>query len=451
MQYSEALIAQYAKPVPRYTSYPTAPHFNATVQGSTVRRWMKDIPESEAVSLYLHIPFCDRLCWFCGCHTKHTLKYEPVKTYLKSLYKEIELTRHIIGRKQKLAHIHLGGGSPSLLRAAELKKLKAVLDDNFTINCATEISLEFDPTDLDTERLKAFTEFGLTRASLGVQDFDLKVQETINRLQSFKQTKFVVDTLRTQGVSSLNIDALYGLPYQSLATLSKTLEQVCALSPDRIALFGYAHVPWVKRHQNLIDETALPSSIERFEQARFAEAFLASNGFKAIGIDHFAKAGDSLNTALDARKIHRNFQGYTTDNCSTLIGLGVSSISQFRQGYAQNVKDTHSYRRLLEEDCLPAARGITRSAEDKLTSAAINELMCYFTLSGDELIQTFGSKAQKLIAIASRVALEDDQGFFIQKGQNFEITERGKPFARTIASYFDPYLETDTAQYSTAV
>lgn len=451
MHYSEALITRYAKPVPRYTSYPTAPHFNATVQGSTVRRWMKAIPADEAISLYLHIPFCDRLCWFCGCHTKHTLKYEPVKTYLKSLYKEIELTRRIIGRKQMLAHIHLGGGSPSLLREAELKELKSVLSDNFIINDATEISLEFDPTDLDAERLKAFADFGLTRASLGVQDFDIKVQETINRLQSFEQTKFVVDNLRAQGVSSLNIDALYGLPHQTLTSLSKTLEQVCALSPDRIALFGYAHVPWVKRHQNLIDASTLPNTIERFEQARFAENFLVANGYKAIGIDHFAKAGDSLNAAFEKREIHRNFQGYTTDNCQTLIGLGVSSVSQFRQGYAQNVKDTHSYRRLLEEDCLPAARGIIRSVDDDLASAAINELMCYFTLSGDELTERFGAKAQSVISTARRIAEQDSQGFFIQEGHNFKITERGRPFARTIASYFDRYLETDQAQYSTAV
>ncbi len=450
-QYAHSVIQNFAKPVPRYTSYPTAPHFNESVQSQTVSKWMGLIPNDEAISVYIHIPFCDRLCWFCGCHTKHTLKYEPVKRYLQTLYKEIRLAAQKIGRKQTLAHLHLGGGSPSLLRANELMELKAVLLECFTFTNETEISLEFDPTDLDEDALLAFTAFGVTRASLGVQDFDPLVQETINRIQSFEQTQFVIETLRSYGVKSLNIDALYGLPHQTLVTLGDTLEQVEALSPDRIALFGYAHVPWVKTHQKLIPEDSLPDNAERFAQARFAEGFLESAGYDAIGIDHFARSTDSLTLAYRGGQVRRNFQGYTTDQSDTLLGFGVSSISQFKEGYAQNVKDTHSYKRALEEGYLPTQRGYTLSTQDRLISAAINELMCYFTLSPHALIQRFGVSASDVIRRAEQIVAEDEFGFFIKTKGRFEITPEGRPFARTYAAKFDAYLASNQARYSVAV
>lgn len=450
-QYAHSVIQNFAKPVPRYTSYPTAPHFNESVQSQTVSKWMGLIPNDDAISVYIHIPFCDRLCWFCGCHTKHTLKYEPVKRYLQTLYKEIRLAAQKIGRKQPLAHLHLGGGSPSLLRAHELMELKAVLLECFTFKDETEISLEFDPTDLDEDALLAFTAFGVTRASLGVQDFDPLVQQTINRIQSFEQTQFVIETLRAYGVKSLNIDALYGLPHQTLKTLGDTLEQVEALSPDRIALFGYAHVPWVKTHQKLIPEDSLPDNVERFTQARFAEGFLKSAEFDAIGIDHFARSTDSLSIAYKGGKVRRDFQGYTTDQSNTLLGFGVSSISQFKQGYAQNVKDTHSYKRALEEGYLPTQRGYALASQDWLMSAAINELMCYFTLSPHALIQQFGASASDVIKRAEQIVTDDEYGFFIKTKGRFVITAEGRPFARTYAAKFDAYLASNEARYSVAV
>ncbi len=449
--YSHELIKKYAAPLPRYTSYPTAPHFNESVQHQTVTKWMQTIPGDEAISVYIHIPFCDRLCWFCGCHTKHTLKYEPVKRYLQTLYDEIRLAAKKIGRKQPIAHLHLGGGSPSLLQAVELMELKSVLLECFTFTDDTEISLEFDPTDLDEDALLAFVAFGVTRASLGVQDFDPLVQNTINRLQSFEQTKFVIDTLRNYGVKSLNIDALYGLPHQTLTTLEDTLARVTELNPDRIALFGYAHVPWVKTHQKLIPDESLPDNLERFAQARFAENYLQSMGYTAIGIDHFAKPTDGLAIAYAQGAVRRNFQGYTTDNSDTLLGFGVSSISQFPQGYTQNVKDTHSYKRAIEDGYLPTQRGIAISPRDRLFASAINELMCYFTLTPDRVSKAFGEDARMILEHANSLAEQDSDGFFIKDGNGFRITHEGQPFTRSFAAAFDEYLASNKARYSIAV
>ena len=451
MSYARQIITEFAKPVPRYTSYPTAPHFNEAIQQKQVKKWMSKIDAETPISIYIHIPFCDRLCWFCGCHTKHTLKYEPVKRYLKDLHKELALAKAAIGRKQRIRHLHLGGGSPSLLKPQELTMLKDVLKTNFQFEGGTEISLEFDPTDLNEEALKAFVDFGVTRASLGVQDFNPKVQKAINRSQTFEQTQWVIETLRTYGVSSLNIDALYGLPFQTLSTLKATLERVAALSPDSIALFGYAHVPWVKPHQKLIKDDSLPDMYERFQQARFAEKFLSDSDYLPIGMDHFSKCEDSLATALREQRLHRNFQGYTTDNCQTLLGFGVSSISQFPQGYTQNVKDTHSYRRSVIDGILPTQRGIILSQKDKIIAKAIEELMCYFTLTPTKLLEEFGPEASFIITEAEILVKRDKHGYFRKDENGFTLSHEGRPFARSMAAHFDEYLNHNPSRYSVAV
>ena len=451
MTYSRALIQKYASPVPRYTSYPTAPHFDKSVDTVTVQKWMKNIAQEDPISIYIHIPFCDRLCWFCGCHTKHTLKYKPIRRYLSNLYSEIMLARRYIGKRVTVSHIHLGGGSPSLLKAQDLRLLRRVLDDCFIISSDTEISIEFDPSDLTRESIKPFFEFGLTRASIGVQDFDTDVQTAINRLQSFEKTREVVDILRDCGVRSLNIDALYGLPHQNLDTIESTFDKVIALDPDRIALFGYAHVPWVKPHQKMIEETALPDIYDRFWQNKLGSLILQGEGYTQIGIDHFAKPGDSLALDYQNRKVRRNFQGYTNDNAKTLIGFGTSAISQFAEGYAQNVKDAHSYHRVLSGNQLPIERGLSFSASNLAYGGAISELMTYFSLTLSSLNSEFGSRALPIFKRADEIARADSEGFFVKTRKGYRITPRGRPFTRTIASYFDEYLDANHAKYSVAV
>jgi len=448
---SDDLIRAYAAPVPRYTSYPAAPHFHEGIGSETISSWMSTIPETDAISLYVHIPFCDRMCWFCGCHTQHVERYDPVKLYLKSLYAEIALVASKIGRQQTVARAHLGGGSPSLLKRDDLVDLKAMLAEHFNLTAKTEISVEFDPTDLGPERVADFIEFGVTRASLGVQDFDPKVQETINRLQSFEQTKAVIDHLRLGGVTSVNIDALYGLPYQTLETLEDTLAKVTDLSPDRIALFGYAHVPWVKPHQKLIPDEALPGVIERFRQARFAEGFLVNAGYVHIGFDHFARPGDDFAKAAQSRQLRRNFQGYTTDAASVLIGLGTSAISQYPEGYAQNTKNRHEYRRDIEQLNLPISRGIAVSSEDIVIAAAIEAFLCDFRLDTASFKERFGQHATHVLAKCAMIAMRDEDGFFLADETGFHITEAGRPFVRSFVACLDEYFGRDVGRYSLAI
>jgi oxygen-independent coproporphyrinogen-3 oxidase len=237
-----ALIERYAAPVPRYTSYPTAPHFHTGITPQTYARWLGEVAADATISLYLHIPYCDRLCWFCGCHTKHTLRYEPITTYLEALYAEIDWVAAQLAGRGVVSAIHLGGGSPTMLSAEDMAALKSRLATRFSIAPDAEISIEIDPNDLGEDRFDAMATFGLTRASVGVQDFDPRVQRAINRIQTFEQTRHVIDSVRARGVHSVNVDVLYGLPYQTLASIEATISQVLSLAPDRTALFGYAHV-----------------------------------------------------------------------------------------------------------------------------------------------------------------------------------------------------------------
>lgn len=445
------LILDYSKPVPRYTSYPTAPNFDDAVGSDTVVRWMGEIPNDEAISLYIHIPFCDRLCWFCGCHTKHVNRYDPVRRYLDSLYREIDQVFRRLGRRQRVAKLHLGGGSPSLLKPADLTRLRARLDAAFVLDAETEISLEFDPTDMNADDAESFCAFGVTRASLGVQDFDDRVQAAINRPQSYAKTAEIVQALRDGGVSSINIDALYGLPFQTDDTVRRTTEQVIRLEPDRIALFGYAHVPWMITHQRMIEETSLPGAVERFRQAQIAASAFQRAGYATIGIDHFAKPSDTLAIAARSGTLRRNFQGYTDDPCATLIGLGTSSISQFRQGYAQNVKTVQAYDRALGEGALPIQRGVALCEADRATAAAIEQLMCDFRLDAARLRAQFGSLADGVLHKAALIAFRDEDRLFKADAKGFCVTDLGRPFVRTLASRFDDYLSQRAGRYSAAV
>ncbi len=272
--------------VPRYTSYPTAPHFHAGVDAATVAGWLDSVGEDEAVSLYIHVPYCDRLCWFCACNTRQTLRYEPVAAYLVALYREMELVGGRIGKRASIVAIHLGGGSPTMLRPDDLRILRELLEANFTLAPDVGLSVEIDPNDMDEARLDALAAIGLTRASLGIQDFDPRVQKAINREQSFEMTARVLEGLRARGVGSVNLDLLYGLPFQTAETLGATIEQALSLRPERLALFGYAHVPWFKKHQTMIDEQALPDLAARLEQAVAAAGLIRSAGYRPVGIDH---------------------------------------------------------------------------------------------------------------------------------------------------------------------
>ncbi|MER8465717.1 oxygen-independent coproporphyrinogen III oxidase [Mesorhizobium sp. M1396] len=447
----QKLAARLGENVPRYTSYPTAPHFHAGVDAVVYRGWLEALEGGDEISLYLHIPYCDRLCWFCACHTKQTRHYEPVAAYLRSLYAEIATVGGLVTGKGRVRAVHFGGGSPTMLEPEDIVALGTVLRNSFAFLPGAKISVEIEPNDMDDARLDALAEIGTTRASLGVQDFDPKVQKAINREQSFLQTKAVVDGVRSRGVESVNLDLLYGLPHQTRESVSSTVAQALTLEPDRIALFGYAHVPWFKKHQTMIDEAWLPGPEERFAQSQLAAYAILDRGYEAIGLDHFAKPGDALAVAARAGALHRNFQGYTEDRCETLIGLGPSSISQFRQGYAQNMPSTSEYRRMVDDGGLAAVRGIALSDDDRVRGWIIERLMCDFAFSAIDLVERFGEAGQRLLLQSSSMALHDPVRLLELDGDRFVVPAESRPFVRSIAARFDKYFETGTARHSAAV
>ncbi|CAH0341008.1 oxygen-independent coproporphyrinogen III oxidase [Rhizobium sp. CECT 9324] len=446
-----SLLFRYSGAVPRYTSYPTAPHFHEGIDCGIYAQWLSSLSGQEDLSLYIHIPYCDRLCWFCACHTKHTLKYEPISTYLESLTKEIAKVGALVSGEAKVSAVHFGGGSPTMVRPEDLISLMDCLKAAFSFGERFEISVEMDPNDLDDSRYDALAQIGMTRASLGVQDFDPLVQATINRLQSFEQTKSVVDAVRARGVHSVNCDILYGLPHQTLETLGRTVDDILSLAPDRIALFGYAHVPWMKKHQTMIPEVALPGLEERFAQMTMASEMLLAAGYEAIGIDHFALPGDSLAVAAREGRLRRNFQGYTDDGAKALIGLGASSIGQLPQGYVQNMPATGEYQRMTDSGGLAAVRGIAVSDEDRMRARVIEEIMCRFAVSFSGLRTDFGHLAETVIAEARQFAGNNRDGICEIAGDEFRLTETGRPFARTVAAVFDSYLSNGKGRHSIAV
>jgi len=445
------LISRYAAPVPRYTSYPTAPHFHEGVDAGVCLRWLEMLPADATLSLYAHIPFCDTLCWFCGCNTKITRQYQPVASYLKVLDTEIAAIARTVPRDAKVRHIHLGGGSPTILSAADLSRLMDTMRRRFNLAEDLEFAVEIDPRGLDRARIDALAEAGLTRVSIGVQDFDPKVQARINRIQTVDETRAVIDAFRDHGVASLNIDAIYGLPGQHEAELIETLTEVLRMRPDRIALFGYAHVPWMKRHQMMIRQADLPGVTERHNQAELAAAFLADHGYTRIGIDHFAQPHDALAAAAREGRLRRNFQGYTVDDADALIGLGASSIWRLPQGYAQNAPAIADYSRRVAGGTLAVTKGAVLSEDDRVRAHVIERLMCDLAFRRSEVARRFGAAAQAVIAEAALLVQADGDGLVRATEDGFVITERGRPFARTIAAHFDAYLAGSQARHSLAV
>lgn len=423
---------------PRYTSYPPANHFGA-LDAAVYEDWLRALPP-EPVSLYVHIPFCERLCWFCACRTQAVNGQAPLEAYLDMLEAEIiQVARHLpagisIGR------LHWGGGTPTILSPAQIARLAAMLRAAFRYEPDAEISVEIDPSCCSPARLDALVEAGLTRASLGVQDFSREVQDTIGRHQSVDSTRAVLRHLRAAGVSSLNADLVYGLPNQTLERLEATLHEVIDLAPDRLALYGYAHVPWMARRQAVIPAETLPCPETRLRMADRAQDVLVEAGYQPIGIDHFAKPGDALAVAARTGRLRRNFQGYTDDTCATLIGLGASSISRLPQGYAQNAAQTRDYARSIQAGCLPVAKGVALTAEDHLRAHMIETLMCHFEVSLCDLERAgFGARDQKQAGALMGQAAAQFPNAVVWTGTTLRLKAHARPLCRLIAARFDGY------------
>lgn len=447
----QQVMNRYQGAVPRYTSYPTAPQFKPDMGPKLADEMFAGLNANEAISVYIHIPFCDRLCWFCGCNTKHTQRYQPISIYMDHLIEEIGLLKERMPHGQPISQLHLGGGSPSLLSRQDMARLRKALEAVFSFDDKTEVSVEIDPSDSNDEMFAGLVELGITRASIGVQDFHADVQKAINRPQTFEDTRTVVERLRTLGIGSINVDALYGLPLQTEARLLTTLEQCISMGPDRLALFGYAHVPWLKKHQQMIKQDDLASPSERFEHASKGSKLLTSAGYAAIGIDHFAKPSDTMAQAAHRGQLRRNFQGYTTDNANTMLGIGASSIGYFEGGYIQNLVATGQYQASIGNGELSANKGYRLTNDDRMRGYFIERLMCDLQVETSQLTQKFGNVCAPLIAEAAAAARDDDLGLCTFEDGRFSVPEEARAFTRIVASWFDAHFAPAKQKFSQAV
>jgi oxygen-independent coproporphyrinogen-3 oxidase len=422
---------------PRYTSFPTAPHFHAGVAAETYAGWLKTLPAGEALSLYVHVPYCESLCFFCGCHMKVTNRLSHVRRYVAALSAEAAQVGAALGPKRRLAHLHFGGGSPTILPPQEIERLMAALREQFIIDKDCEIAVEIDPRGVDEAKLDAWVAAGMTRASLGVQDLDPKVQQAINRVQPFETVAGVVEGLCRRGVGSINIDLVHGLPFQTVDGVRQTIRQVLSLKPDRLALFGYAHVPAMKPHQRLIPEAALPGPDERHAQLQAACDELIASGYEAIGLDHFARPDDALAQAARAGRLHRNFQGYTTDDAAILIGLGPSSISELPQGYAQNQVDIALWAQTVEAGRLATKRGIALRPADHLRRAVIERLMCDYAADIGRLAAAHEMNPRVIEDAWPRLAVLEAAGIVTRVGEHIAIPYAARHQVQRVAACFD--------------
>jgi oxygen-independent coproporphyrinogen-3 oxidase len=431
-------FARYAAMrVPRYTSYPTAPHFTAAVDRTRYQSWLSALPAHEPVSIYLHIPFCREMCWYCGCHTSVTRRRAPISRYASTLAREIGLAAAAIGRKLTVGHLHWGGGSPTLLAPDDVALIRAALHDCFVLDPMAENAVEIDPRTLTAELASAFARAGVNRASIGVQTFDPIVQQAINRTQSFETVSGAVRMLRERGIAAINFDLIYGLPFQSVTSCLDTVEQALSLQPDRLSVFGYAHVPEFKAHQRKIDQSALPGPEDRHEQADAVARALTRRGYRQIGLDHFALPGDSLAFAAEEGTLHRNFQGYTTDSSRILIGFGASAIGRLPKGFVQNETRIPDYERRVGADQLAIARGYELNAEDRRRAAIIEQLMC-----------NYRADVSGIDAPLDR--LEAD-GLIRRRDAAIEVAEDARDLVRAIAAAFDEKLAGSSTRHVTTV
>jgi oxygen-independent coproporphyrinogen-3 oxidase len=435
--------------VPRYTSYPTAPHFGGSVTPSDFTGWIESVPAGSEISLYLHVPFCRRLCWFCACRTQGTVSDEPVRAYAKVLKAEIALLKAHLAPGVRLSRLHWGGGTPTMLSPDLMRELAAEIFDVVPMGAGAEFSVEIDPMEIDAARLDALVAAGMNRASIGVQDFDPQIQAAIGREQPYDVTRNVAEMIRARGVASLNADILYGLPHQTNAKIADSVQKLLALSPDRVALYGYAHVPWMSRRQQMIPSDAMPTPEERLELFEVARTLFVADGYDEIGIDHFARPTDGMAKAAKAGTLRRNFQGYTDDTSPVLIGLGASSISRFPQGYAQNASGTADHTRAIRAGQFSTHRGHIFAGQDKLRGRIIEALMSDFHVSRAEILRDYDITADALDQMLTTAAAAFPDMVTLN-AEGLSIPQHGRPLTRMIARMFDAY-DQSKAKHSAAV
>jgi oxygen-independent coproporphyrinogen-3 oxidase len=448
---TDTLKTYMSRNVPRYTSYPTAPHFSKAIGSNEYANWLSALPAKVPVSLYLHVPYCRELCWYCGCNMKLAKKDAPVAQYAQTLNQEIRLLAGHLPDRMAISHLHWGGGTPTALVPDDLERAMQAVRANFNITADVELAIESDPRTLTDEMIQRIGQLGFTRASFGVQEFDPKVQKAINRIQPPDMVRHSVDGLRAAGVAGINFDLIYGLPHQTVDTLLETIRLCVEMQPDRIALFGYAHVPWMAKKQRLIDEAALPGGEERLLQSQAAAVALIEAGYVAIGLDHFALPTDSMAKAAKAGSLRRNFQGYTTDRAETMLGVGSTSIGRTPWGYVQNLTETGAWSRAIDAGVLPVAKGVALSKDDNLRGYVIERLMCNGKVDLDAVALHVGVSQDWYDLHEPELAILEADGLIKRRAGRISMTKKGAPVVRVVAAVFDAYLVANTARHAVAV
>ena len=442
----DTLLAFAARHSPRYTSYPTAPHFHAGVDAKTYGGWLERLEPDAPVSLYLHVPYCKSLCWYCGCNTRATTREEPVAAYLELLLAELPMVADRLPIRLTVSHLAFGGGTPAILNPSQIDQVMDAIRSRFDFAPNAEISIEIDPRHFTREDAAALARNGFTRASTGVQSFDPAVQAAINRTQPFELVEAAFNRLRQVGVSKINADLLYGLPRQTIESARVSAQAAATLEPSRLAVFGYAHVPHMMAHQRLIKDEDLPGAADRIAQADAMESALVASGYSVIGIDHYARPDDPMTKALHAGKLRRNFQGYTTDKARTMIGLGASAIGESPSGYIQNIADVRQYGQAVSDGRLPVARGVAVSAEDAMRRAIIERIMTDLAVDPGAI-----AAAHHLPTPQADIAELQAAGIVHRDGARLIVDPRFKPLARLLAAAFDGYLASAEVKHSVSV
>jgi oxygen-independent coproporphyrinogen-3 oxidase len=443
------LIRRYDQSGPRYTSYPTVAQFHSNITEDDYRRWAQhsnEDPIPRSLSLYFHIPFCDTVCFYCACTKVVTKNHTRATEYLQHLYQEIALQAHLFDKDRKVEQLHWGGGTPTFLDSEQIRELMAVIRRHFSLldDDTGEYSIEIDPRSVDREKLSVLRECGFNRVSLGVQDFNPDIQRAVNRLQSVEITRSAIESARALGFKSVNIDLMYGLPLQTIETFTGTMEQTIELSPDRIAVYNYAHLPKRFKPQRRIEESDLPSANEKLDILQLTINMLTDAGYVYIGMDHFAKPDDELAVAQQNGTLQRNFQGYSTRGDCDIIGMGMSAIGRVCDNYNQNVRDMEQYYTMLDEGRLPLDRGIELEPDDLLRREVITQLMCNFRLDIRALESEWDFNFTSHFSHElEELQLMQADGLLSIDSEQLEVLPAGRLLVRNICMVFDYYLRSD--------
>lgn len=438
------ILKKYTKAGPRYTSYPTAPIFSEDFKAGDFERKIKETNSTDNppdLSLYFHLPFCRSVCYFCGCNVVYTKRGDKADQYLDYLEKEIAMVASMQKPGREVAQIHFGGGTPTFLSTDQLRRLHRAIIDNFTLSAAIEAGVEIDPREASDDHIRTLREIGFNRISMGIQDFDPKVQKAVHRVQTEELSRHVIDVCRQERFDSINIDLIYGLPHQSVRSFEKTVDKIIEINPDRMAVFNFAYVPWMKPIQKIIKEEDLPSAAEKFEILKMVIEKFTTAGYVYVGMDHFAKPDDELFVAQREKTLYRNFQGYTTKAGCDLYGIGVTSISQVGNCYVQNQHELPDYYQAIEEGRLPTWRGYELNEDDILRRYIITRIMCDFELEFADVEGMFGLDFKKHFALElGELEPMTRDNLLTISDDRITVSDLGRILIRNIAMVFDIYL-----------